>query len=282
MMLALVIVAGTAMAQGTNTKPYPGGTYHYSLSGIKVATEGTATIAYGGTKATIQNVSLAEKAPSGSKIYVVPNTLTTLTFDMAYDKDATSGKITVTITDGAIAGCSNSIELQIDVQALPTLDLAIAPTTIIDCQKLTTTLVNNQAGSYDQANLENTIVFTVTPNVLHVKDGGAYTYGYTISLPVSTGLKDFAVTYSGPGTYLAGSGTATVSGITNATNANGVFTMKFKTTTGIDPVTITETLSAANLVVTAGNGTYSGDFSINNAVAKVKTMPSIGSFTIEP
>jgi uncharacterized alpha/beta hydrolase family protein len=48
MMLALVIVAGSAMGQ-TKSTPYPGGTYNYTVSDIKAFSGGTVTITYSGS-----------------------------------------------------------------------------------------------------------------------------------------------------------------------------------------------------------------------------------------
>jgi hypothetical protein len=264
----LTLIAGSAHAQLNNT-PYPGGSYSYSLSGIKVDTEGTLTIAYSGNNATITNVNLTETGV-GTGIYVVPNTTTTLTFDIDYDDDATDGTLSVTVTDGAADGCSNFIELDIDVQVLPTLALSILASEDQYCQNLKTVQVDNEAASVDAP--DNSFTFTVTPTVSNVST--AYTYNYAIALP-SPALTGYSIAYSGPGSYAAG----VVTGADSETD--GVFTITFETTTGIAPVDITGTLSSATLTVTSGGGTYTGTYSPASDAVNVKTMPSIGTFTIE-
>lgn len=263
----LTVMVGSANAQLNNT-PYPGGTYSYSLSGIKVDTEGELIIAYSGNNATITNVNLDETGV-GTGIYVVPDTSTTLTFDIEYADDATDGTLTVTVTDGATNGCSNFIELAIDVQDLPMLSLSILASEDQYCQNLKTAQVDNEAAAVDAP--ENSFTFTVTPTISNVNT--SYTYNYSIALP-SPALTDYKIEYSGPGSYAAGV-------VTGAdTDTDGVFTITFKTTTGIAPVDITGTMSSATLAVTSGGGTYTGTFGTASDAVNVKTMPTIGSFTI--
>ena len=58
MMFALVIVAGTAMAQ-TNSTPIPGGTYNYTISGITSVAGATVSITYSGSGASFSAITPA-------------------------------------------------------------------------------------------------------------------------------------------------------------------------------------------------------------------------------
>lgn len=271
MMLALVIVAGSAMSQ-TKTTPYPGGTYSYSLSGIKTNSIGTVSIAYDGTNATIQNVNGAGAlVPYAGPYATLAAANTPLTFDIKYANNATSGKIIVTVTDGAASGgCSNFIEYAIVVQPLPTLALSIDATAGAFCQnKNSTPLTDNQAASVSAT--ANSFDFTVTPVITN--DPAAYTYTYAISLPAASGLSTYGITYVGPGTYSAG-----VVSNANAETA-GVFTVTFDTTTGLAPVTLTATITGTpTLTATSGGAVYNGSITTASDAVTVNTMPSIGTF----
>jgi len=268
MMLALVIVAGTAMAQ-TNTTPYIGGTYSYTLSGLKVISDGTATVSYSGLGVTL---------PTTNPI-TVTTTTTSITFNLTYTDAATSGILTVTVKDGA--GCTNFIERAITVKAKPTLAISILASEDQYCQnKNSSPLTDNQAASVGAP--ENSFTFTVSPTVTNVTT--AYAYDYTITLPniAAAGLTGYTITHtSGDGSWTESTGAVHGTGTGTGNPIADVFTIKFTTTTGIDPKSITGTLSAASMTVTSGGKTYTGTISTASDVVTVKTMPSIGQFTIE-
>lgn len=270
MLVTLVIVAGSAKAQGTKTTPYPGGTYSYTLTGIKTNSAGTAAITYSGSNVTIQNVNGAgATVPYSGPVSTPAATTTNLTFDIKYADNATDGKIRVTITDGAgSGGCSNFIEYTIDVQPLPTLALSIEASQDQYCQTKTNTPADNTPASSSQV---NSFTFTVTP--LITNDPDAYTYTYAITLPSASGLSNYSIAYSGPGTYSGGV-------VSNANSETaGVFTVTFDTTTGLAPVNQTATITGTpTLTATNGNAVYNGTITTASDAVTVNTMPSIGTF----
>lgn len=266
MMLALVIVAGTAMAQLNNT-PYQGGTYTYKLNGITVVNASTATVTYDGTGATL---------PTPIAIAIGANQ--TITFQVTYSQAATSGTLKVNIVDD-ISTCNNFIQLAITVKARPTIDLAIVGSVDDLCQNLNNTPANNTDASVGST--ANTFTFKVTPTIVNEPAAGTYTYDYTLALPdlATIGLTNYSITRTtGTGTWTESTGE--VVGAT--TTADQVFTISFNTTTGITAKTITGTLSAVSLTENSGNGNYVETVTTNNEDnVIVKTTPKIGTFTIE-
>lgn len=116
---ALAIMAGGAYAQN-ETDVLPGGTYTYNLTGVFSVNAATATVTYGGTGATVNQIGTTWAIPA--------NTSSTVSFTIKYGTQAvpaTDGDITVVITDNTVGGCSNSIKLTIDVQPVPTYTLAL-------------------------------------------------------------------------------------------------------------------------------------------------------------
>lgn len=266
MMIALVIVAGTAMAQLNNT-PYQGGTYTYKLNGITVVNASTATVSYDGTGASL---------PTPIAIAIGANQ--TITFQVTYSQAATSGTLKVNIVDNT-STCNNFIELAITVKAKPTIDLAIVGSVDDLCQNLNNSPADNTDASVGSA--ANTFTFTVTPTIVNEPAAGTYTYDYTLALPdlATIGLTNYSITRtSGTGTWTESTGE--VVGAT--TTADQVFTISFNTTTGITAKTITGTLSAVSLTENSGNGNYVETVTTNNEDnVIVKTTPKIGTFTIE-
>lgn len=269
---ALTIMAGGAFAQ-TNVTPYQGSTYSYSLNGIYSVPGATVSIQYlTGAGATVSNIKINGTATSN----VTALTASTLTFDVTYSTNATDGKIKVTVTDIAPTSCSNFIELAIDVQDLPTLDLSILASEVNPvCQPINSTPDDNKAASDGVTG--NTFTFTVTPTVTNVSAN--YGYTYKITLPATSTLNGYAISYSGSGSF--DSGTSVVTKGVDTTD--DVFTITYNTTTGIASETITATLSNPVLTITntSGGGTYNGSLSTPSDDITVKTLPSIGSFTIE-
>ncbi len=277
MMIALVIVAGTAMAQ-TGVKPYPGGTYTYSLSGIALQNNGTVAIAYSGADAII----ITPKTGLGltASPFTIAQATTSLSFDVTYPLNSTTGikTFTVTITDGATT-CSNFIKLAVEIQALPTLSLSILASEAAPiCQLKEANPLDNQASALTDGVIGNTFTYTVTPVVTNVAASGLFDYEYNITLPTNSVLKGFNVANG----KISGT-KVTYTGVTAV--ATDVFTVTFKTTTGKADQLLTATIVDSKLTVTSGGGQYVG--TITNSLlgtddVTVKSMPSIGSFTWNP
>jgi hypothetical protein len=278
-LVALVVMAGSSMAQ-TNVTPYPGGTYSYTLSGIKTNSIGAAVIAITGADATIKNVEGIAGDYTGGNIPTPAAADFELNFDISYGLLATgTRKITVTVTDGAASGgCSNFIELEVVINALPTLVLDIVASETDYCQnKNTAPLTDNTAATVGAP--VNEFTFTVTPTITDVTS--AYTYEYKITLPndVATGLTAYAITHtSGNGAYDPSTGIVTGSGTEVGDATPDVFKISFTTTTGIAPVDVNGTLADASITITAGGSIITGTFTNTSDAVSVKTMPSIGTF----
>ena len=254
-----------------NTTVISGGTYGYTLGGIKVVGAGSyAVITYGGTNAQIQKINgVVGVYTAGTHIPITAGSDQVLTFDIAYNTGATDGNIKVEVTDGATGGCSNHINLFITVTSAPTIDLTVATLDANPyCQKVAGT-TDNLAASDSQT---NTLTFTVS----QVSIGNAptaYSWGYKIDLP-NTGLGSYVVTKGGSPVTLP----LVVSGLLKATISE-VYTVTFSTTTGIAPKTITATLSNVSLTETSGGGNYPETVINNNSGAvTVNTTPTIGTF----
>lgn len=264
MMLALVIVAGTAMAQGTAVAPYQGQTYSYTLNGITVINASTAAITYSGNDATLSTASIAITAGSNKSI----------NFTVAYGAAATAGTLNVTITDNT-TNCANFINLAIAPVAPPTLSLVVARTTDAEiCQVTNNSPANNVAASVPTvaAPLINTVTFTVTPTMS--SGGESYAFDFKLN-DYLYGASVISMVHSGDGTP---SGTTDIS----VTGAVGVqtFTVTFVTTTGVANENIVGTASNPVLTVLGtGTGTYEGTLTTPSATATVKSVPAIGIFT---
>lgn len=274
MMLALVIVAGSAMAIN-ETSVLPGGTYRYVLSGVYSANNATASVSYAttGTGVTIAQVANSYAIVGGA-------TATSVTFDITYGTQtapSASGVITVLVTDGTSV-CSNSIELDITVLALPIYTLTITKdeTNYLECQTRTGADNNLTDARGTEA---NTFKYTVTPTIENT--AGNFTYSYKITLPDGAVLTDFN-NGSGDVTGYSG-GVVTRSNVSSATP--DVFTVTFKTTTGKATQTLTATLdeTASNLVPVNGGGTYVASMTSGGSLTQsvtVKAVPTIGSFVL--
>ena len=274
MMLALVIMAGTAMAQ-TNITPYSGGTYSYTLSGIKTNSVGAAVIAITGADVTIKNVEGIAGDYSGTNIATPAATDFTLNFDITYGLLAIGTRtITVTVTDGAASGsCSNFIELEVIINLLPTFALSIAASEDQYCQNKNGAPLPNDNVAASVGATTNIFTYTVSPIITN--DPDAYTYTYAITMPTAPSLTAYDIAYAGPGIWNEGLGTVT--GANSETN--GVFTVNFTTTTGLAPINLAATITGTpTLTATNGGAVYNGTITIPSDAVSVNTMPSIGTF----
>jgi len=275
MMIALVIVAGSAMAQ-TKTTPYPGGKYTYTISGLKVISNGTATITTSDVGMVVSNI--VDQSSTTIALNAILTTTTALTFDVTYDPGMATGlqSITFELTDGV--GCKNNIHMDVTIAAKPTMAIAITSSQTSICQNLIASPANVIAASVGAT---NSFTFTATPTLTNVTT--AYNYTYKLALPnaLTTGLTDYTITptVGNHGTYNALTGIVTGTGTAAADATADEYTISFTTTTGIAPVTVTGTLSLPSLTVTSGGATYTGSITAPAFKSvEVKTTPSIGTF----
>lgn len=267
MLVTFVIVAGSAKAQ-TNVTPYIGSTYQYTLNGVVVKAAGTATISYSDVAHATVPASFA----------VSPGT-TSYSFNITYNDDAVNGTLTVSVQDGT-TGCSNRIELSIKPKAKPTLAISIAGSVDDLCQnKKETALTDNTDAVTDGGPHTNSFTFKVSPIVNNVTTNFNYEYSIGFTDLTAHPITGIAITY--PSSYSGGKVTHTgVSAI-----VEDVFTVTFNTKTGLDPQTIVGTITAGSAKLTVpnvhGSGEYLGTITTGTDNVIIKTMPSIGQFTIE-
>jgi hypothetical protein len=271
LMLALVVMAGKSFAAPTQHVT-AGGTYSYSVNGIVVTTAGTGTISYdnGGTVSNVTGFTGA------GPTYVVPTGGITVGFKVHYSQSATSGTITVTVTDGAASGCSNHITLAITVDPKPSFDYTIASSQSTPYCSTTSTTTDNTAGSYHS---NNTITYTVSRNSVTNAPFGGYTWGFTIDIPNTTAaLGNYKVMYGSTDiTSSMGTGYAVTSLASTVTSVD--FVVTFYTTTGNAAQTLTGTESAGYVTDSgAGGDTYDETTTPENYDVTIKSVPSIGSF----
>lgn len=274
MLITLVIVAGSAKAQ-TNSSPYPGGTYDYTVTGIVVQTAGTAKIEYlNDLNAPLAGATISAVTGFGGTDpnYTVATGGITLTFKVKWATDVAAGKIRVTVTDGlATGGCTNFIEMKITPAQLPTFAVAIANVTASPyCQTKAVSPEDKTPASDGQT---NSIEFRVTPVVTHVTTD--YSYTYTIDL-AGSGLTGYTITSTNSG-YVSGTGVVTSTRTNGAAPSVDTFTATFTTTTGHIPVNIAGAISGASITITSGGAKYDAPATTAMPVI-VNTMPSIGSF----
>lgn len=270
MILALVIVAGTAMAQGKLT-PYPGGKYTYTINGLSVKSDGSATITTSNAGMVVSNYK--DQSNATIALSAILTTTTAITFDVTYDADMIAGtqSITFELTDGG--NCKNNIHLDVVVQAKPALALAIVGSADI-CQNLKASPANNVDASVGAAN--NTFTYTITPTLTNISSGYTYDFKFVLA-PYALGATTFVVTHTGGNGTFGGDNAAGYT-ITSATTASQEFTVTFATTTGQAATTYTGTVSLAKLNVTASNAIYNGTPTTVSDDVIVKTTPSIGAF----
>ncbi len=304
MVLALVIVAGTAMAQ-TSLTPYAGGTYSYTISGIDdVARTRTARVFIdnGGIDATpsmtvaskyvVSSSSLTVTASANYYDVALPVNTTTFDFSVAYNALMATGayQLYVVVYDGADTQCSNFMYRDITVTA-NNFDLAVATSFTTTCQTINPSPLTNIVASTGQSTI---FTYTIT------KTGGDNTddWSFDFDIPTTTSALDInditglsAAITTGLGTNsVAITGTITSGNynvkVTNddaGVNASVVtITVTVPTTTGANDAPFAATASAAtiyvnqSLVTSIATETNAGN---NAATATMKNLPSIGSFT---
>lgn len=272
-LFALALMAGSAMAQD-KFAPYPGGTYTYSLP-YTLAHDGEVTLTVTGGELSLGTTTPAGLTVGGATIALSAGS-GSIVVPVTFDNTATGQKTLSIVIEDLTTHCSNNIHLDVIMNALPTLALGISSTTLT-CQALVVSPVSNVAASVPAGaeTLVNTITFTVESTVDNITD---YSYGYSLTIPTNgeTNLTDYEIAYSGPGTYTEGTGSVTITGVDEI--ADGVFTLTFVTTTGINIETITGTLSAATMTDLVNSGSYTGTLSPSSSSTDVNSVPTIGSF----
>lgn len=297
MMIALVIVAGSAMAQ-TAITPYAGSTYTYTLGGVLLNSAGSADVFLntdgGGLTPNLNvtgNWSLANAVDqdptaivtaldAGDKFYTLTlvGDETVIKFDITYASGITVGAydLYVEITTGT---CTNHIRLDVTVTAPPTLQLAV--TSVADFCQNVGNVTNNTAGSDGQT---NTFTFTITPTFSAgaVAAGAKYAYTFDISDYVIGAATPISIERTGgDGTDSdLGSPVTTAISVTGATDVQTI-TVTFATTTGVAAETITGTLGTTGVLTPGGTGTgtIAATYSPASEAVVVGTTPSIGTFT---
>jgi hypothetical protein len=284
MMLALVIMAGSAFGQATNV--VQGGKYSYTLSNVKIAAQpGTVAINYTGSGETIDNVehnSVAYTLTAGS--FSLTSTANgSLTFDVTYADDS-DGDIEVTVTDGGTGGCFNKIILTITVQPAPIVDATIAGVAAFCQDKGAATTNSSEADN--AGSLSNSFNYTVTVSITNPPAD----YDGTLSIALSgTGATNLAgisiVGISGAAptgvSYLAGVLTWDESTPLTSGSFEVPLEVTFTTTEGFADQTITATLSSVSVTENSGNENYPEAVPAqanNDDDVTVYAMPSIGSF----
>ena len=292
MLVTLVIVAGSAKAQVATTV-IQGGTYQYTLRGIKVNNAGKATINFEGDNAeVVAVVGTGGFTGTNASDLTAPAGEYDAVFTVHYSTNATVGaaNLVVTIKDGSANGCTNTIKLNVTVLAAPVIDLAInSDATVPYCQTANNT-TDNTAASKDQ---NNTIKFTVNPSINNTDKATTLTtfkYGYTIKLPNSgnalgtTGGAFKVMRGTEDVTTLITSGTGLVrSGLDVAqsgTTPSEEYTVTFFTTTGIAAQNLVGSISAVSVKEDrSGGDTYNETAIENNSHSVIiNALPSIGQF----
>lgn len=266
MMIALVIVAGSAMAQvaGDKFMPYAGGIYTYSLP-IKINSVGSAVITF-----SDPTMMAFDGTTTPTSFASIPASTTLLSFNVKYDAGITPGDKTIKLVLTA-GGCSNNITLTVKVQAKPTIALAITGTDAA-CQALNPSPADNVAATVSSTTYpldNNTFTYLVVPTITPTS-GRNYDFHFVLN-DYSFGSTVLSISQSG-GASMTGNNT-TGYDIKGATG-NVTITATFKTTPGVAAKTFTGTASVVTLHVdAAGNVTYAG--SDANANAKISEMPDI-------
>lgn len=286
-MIALVIVAGSAFAaDGDSRHPYLNSKQTYRVTGMSVSETGTVSVAYSNPDAvTISKPRTGALASSNTNLantstdtYTFVTGTTEIYFDVTYNS-VTDGDITVTLTDGSVGSCQNSIKLPIDVLDIPSLVIGLGDDLAAECMTLGIPSHDADAASVGKT----TVTFTTTP----VASGGAtdYTYNYVLTLSghdILTGVGDAPSVTSGTATLSVSGNVITVTNAAaGAVNAPVTITVKIKSVEGT-PATLVGTLSNPTMLLSAAQGglsiigTVDADGPRN---VPFNAMPTIGTFS---
>lgn len=248
MMLALVIVAGSAMAQ-TKFLPYAGAVYSYSID-INLSNQSDAVLT--ATGLTTGTSIISNQSPVSLLNLAAGNH--TITFDVTYSSNATGTCVINLVVTEDGSGCSNNIHVNCPIQTPPTMDIAISVAdNTYGCQNLNATPGNNADASVGAP--INTFNYIVTAG----------------SAP--DGLTGFSYTFDVSGF----GGAASVS--EGVLSAGGNFATTFTTTEGAGG-TVTGTISGATFTLDAAHGgqTYNMTITNDQQDVTVEALPTIGTF----
>lgn len=285
MVVGLIALANTTFAQNEATVT-AGGTYNYSLSGVKVQTAAgsTATVSYAEGSITATEFGGTPFINGGA---LPNNTSAALTFTIEFDDDALTGQaITVTVVDGGTGKCSNSIQYTITVEPAPTIDLTASTTSTSKCQEKGTASTDGTSSAADNAAVSaNTITIGVASVVSD--EPLAFTATASISITGLTNLENVSVVYTaGNGESWSG-GTGTTGTITwdetstSTGDFTGSFAITFNTTEGIADQNVNVAITSVSITETGGGEQYDETATADNVLAAdivVYSMPTIGSF----
>lgn len=280
MMLALVFVAGSAMALN-ETNVTAGGTYTYNLTTVKVNTvAGSSVSITGPTGSSVSSIIHGVTPISASGQELPDNTSQTLSFKITYG--TASGDITVTVTDGGTGKCSNSIIRTITVKPAPTVDLTIANVTA-GCQLTGTALDNVDAASNVSAD-NNTWTYTVTISMANIPSSYSGTATLTLggagTALSSIAMEALASSIAGV-TFTPATGVLTWSDLADLSSGSIdiPILVKFTTTEGQGDLALTLTGSVVSVTETVGAKKYDETVTNNNVGSStVYAMPTIGGF----
>lgn len=290
MMLALVIVAGSAMAQGTSITPFAGATYTYTVGGIDAGTTtrlaqisfkeaggsskaiGDATSISIGTTTTnpgaAANTSGTLSTPNWN--ITLPIGATSLTFNATFGASVALAESQIWIeifNDAAGTECSNSMYLTVTPVA-NNLDFSIIATLPETCP----TPETPTAQKTDAVANQTIITYTVsridgTPN---------YNWSFELALNDDMSLTETVVVSAG-GTITPASGVYTIPGSLNSATV----TVTITNAPGTNDATYAGTISNMKQYIGATT-------TLNSSANKLTTndtdntilleVPSIGSF----
>lgn len=297
MVLALVIVAGTAMAQ-TSVTPYRGAKYNYTIGGIDAgsttrlvkiyyttdAAPGTKIAAESATSITVSNVVCTPSATPSitfatpDETFVLPIGTTSFSFDAAFGATVAlaQSRIWVEIyNDAAGTECHNTMYLNVTPVA-NTLDFRILASNATQCPT-TTTPTSQQT---DAVNNTTEIVYTIT----RIDGNNNYDWSFNLGMAPGTfgpATETVTVAYSvGAGSIVSGSGfgaeikirgTNTVTATITVANNPGVADQDFVgTLSSMTQYVNQTTVVNSNSDLTTAN---------NTATTTLKEIPSIGTFS---
>jgi hypothetical protein len=297
MVLALVIVAGTAMAQ-TSVTPYAGSKYSYTVGGIdaggstrkariyyttdaspttQIQIGDAASISFGTTTTEPGAAANATGVAAGNAWDItLPVGATSLTFEATYGTGVAlaASRIWIEVyNDAAGIACNNTMFLNV-TPVVNTLDFSITAAVLTQCPTFTIPT----AQQTDAINNTTNIVYTVA----RIDGNNSYDWSFKLAmLPLTFGptSENVTVAYTvGAGSVVSGSGygadilirgTNSVTVTITVTNKPGEADQNFVGTLS----SMTQYVNQTSVV----NSTH--DDSANNiATTTLKEVPSIGTF----
>lgn len=286
MMLALVIVAGSAMAQ-TSITPFQGAKYSYSIGGIDASSTLSRTariyyttdalpgtpIALGGTTSiTVSNVGGLPSAPTGGSatgayydMTLVANT-TAITFDITYGATVPTSPLRIWIE--IIQGTCSNMKYLIVTPTANTLDYSI----VASVSSLCTSTSTPTSPGIDAVNPTTTITYAVT------RIGGTtgYNWSFDLALNDDQSLNETVVVTTG-GTVTNVGSVYTVSGANSAT-----VTVTVNNVAGTNNAAYVGTITSMTQYVgttTAVNSSQDLTLGNNTSTTTLLEIPAIGTFS---